>query len=122
MGASKDRKTKSNHASGSGLGNQTGQNVAAINGGHQGSGHTSMLNPASSECGFLGLRHQKGVAEEHTARQVADAGGVLDERVKSGALDETCETEDHSFMGHKPGPDTMMGSSTLKGAIDRLTK
>lgn len=139
MGAVEDRNSKTNVAGGasakptpannvtggsdsgsaSGSGDQTGQNVQT-NSDYQGPGHTAIPNPLASEGGFLGLQGQKGAAQAHTARRVADAGGVLDERVKDGSLDETCATEDHSFMQHKPGGSaTLPGSSIIKGAMDR---
>ncbi|OKL55741.1 hypothetical protein UA08_08970 [Talaromyces atroroseus] len=92
-----------------------------------GPGHTSVLNPAESSGEFLGLRNQKGAAQAHTAFRVAESGGFGNERPNNGdgasEFKETCDTEDHSFMGRKPGgPDHLMGSSFLKGAVDRFTK
>lgn len=84
-----------------------------------GPGHTSVLNPAESSGEFLGLRTQKNAAQAHTANRVAESGGFVDERIRDGTLKETCDTEDHSFMGRKPGPATLMGSSVLKDAVDR---
>lgn len=86
---------------------------------YQGPGHTAIPNPAASIGGFLGLSDQKGAAAAHTKQRVAESGGFVDEELKKSGVEETCETEDHSFMQRKPGGPDMPGHSVIKGIVDQ---
>lgn len=57
---------------------------------------------------FLGLQDQKSRAENKYFQRAEMAEGNLSSMNAAG--DPTCASEDHSFMGHKPG-----GSATLPG-------
>lgn len=43
----------------------------------------------------------------------------MDENLKKSGVEETCETEDHSFMQRKPGGPDMVGHSVIQGIVDR---
>ncbi|KAL1970061.1 hypothetical protein VTN77DRAFT_6466 [Rasamsonia byssochlamydoides] len=90
----------------------------------QGLGHAPMPNPAASFGNFLGLQEQKHAAEWHAAHKYEDAAassGIIKPTTENG--EETCETEDHSFMNHTPGcPQNLPGANIIKGAWERATK
>jgi hypothetical protein len=82
----------------------------------QGSGHSYSVNPASSFGNFLGLSQQKMAAGGNAENRLAAAAGTEAPTTSTG--EETCATEDHSFMNHKPGcPQTLPGSGILKGVV-----
>lgn len=137
MGAHEDRNTKTNVQGGASSiptpannvnkGSETGTQDPSKSGGpsgdsgssYQGPGHTAIPNPAASIGGFLGLSDQKGAAAAHTKQRVVESGGFVDETLKKSGVEETCETEDHSFMQRKPGGPDMVGHSVIKGVVDR---
>jgi hypothetical protein len=137
MGAHEDRNSKTNVQGGASAistpannvntGAETGTQDPSQSGGpeagssssYQGPGHTAIPNPAASIGGFLGLSDQKGAAAAHTKQRVAESGGFVDETLKNSGVEETCETEDHSFMQRKPGGPDMVGHSVIKGVVDR---
>lgn len=143
MGAHEDRNTKTNVQGGASsiptpannvnTGSETGTQDPKKSGGpsatgtgsdsgsssYQGPGHTAIPNPAASIGGFLALSDQKGAAAAHTKQRVAESGGLVDEELKKSGVEETCETEDHSFMQRKPGGPDMVGHSVIKGVVDR---
>ncbi|GAM34184.1 hypothetical protein TCE0_015r01597 [Talaromyces pinophilus] len=141
MGAHEDRNTKTNVQGGASSiptpannvtkGSETGTQDPKNSGGpsgdsgssYQGPGHTAIPNPAASIGGFLGLSDQKGAAAAHTKQRVLESAGFVDdETLKKSGVEETCETEDHSFMQRKPGGPDMVGHSVIKGVVDRFTK
>ncbi|KAH8704910.1 hypothetical protein BGW36DRAFT_3790 [Talaromyces proteolyticus] len=101
-------------------GSVKGGGKAVSSNGH-GLGHTPAPNPAASFGNYLGLSEQKEAARNNDARRVAESAAATDPTTASGG--ETCETEDHSFMRHKPGcPETLPGMSYVKGVLGRATK
>ncbi|KAL1986577.1 hypothetical protein VTN96DRAFT_6155 [Rasamsonia emersonii] len=87
----------------------------------QGLGHAPMPNPAASFGNFLGLQEQKHAAEYHSAHQFERAAGYEKATTESG--EETCASEDHSFMYHTPGcPQNLPGANFIKDAWERATK
>lgn len=142
MGAHEDRNTKTNVQGGASAiptpanngntGSKTGAQdpsksgddstdsaIEAASSSYLGPGHTAIPNPAATFGGFLGLSNQKGAAAANTKRQVAESGGFVDENVENSGVEQTCETEDHSFMQRKPGGPDMVGHSVIKGVVDR---
>ncbi|OJJ45311.1 hypothetical protein ASPZODRAFT_17528 [Penicilliopsis zonata CBS 506.65] len=84
--------------------------------GHEGAGHAPALNARSTIGGFLGLTDQKTEAEKHYQGRFDQATGVR-EKTKSGA--PTCESEDHSFMEHRPGCSaTLPGWDAAKSVVN----
>lgn len=72
-------------------------------------------NAQSTIGGFLALQEQKGAAEGNY-QQHAENMNLSDDPT---ALKGTCETEDHSFMGHRPGHShTLPGWSLSKEAVE----
>ena len=65
-------------------------------------------NPRSTIGNFLGLQDQKTRAENKYLERADYATADLKATSESG--EPTCASEDHSFMGNKPG-----GSQTLPG-------
>jgi len=88
---------------------------------NEGPGHIAAHNPRSTIGGFLGLRDQKTRAENNflaQSDQVSETGGTSEERTGT-----TCTTEDHSFMGKKPGAsDALPGWQTVKNIIPGASK
>ncbi|KAJ5665812.1 uncharacterized protein N7477_008260 [Penicillium maclennaniae] len=74
---------------------------------NEGNGHVSAQNPQDTIGNFLGLRDQKTRAECKFNDRAGLAEGVK-RTTESG--EPTCESEDHSFAGRKPG-----GSETWPG-------
>lgn len=73
-------------------------------------------NPKSTMGNFLGLQDQKSRAENKYLQRMDLAGD--DVRPMNDQGDPTCASEDHSFMGHKPGgPDTLPGWNTMKDFV-----
>ncbi|CAG7931521.1 unnamed protein product [Penicillium olsonii] len=79
-----------------------------MGGKEQGTGHMDAPTGKSTMGEFLGLRDQKTRAENKyfERAEMAENG----EYSMNATGDPTCASEDHSFMGHKPG-----GSDTLPG-------
>ncbi|EEA28180.1 hypothetical protein TMatcc_003509 [Talaromyces marneffei ATCC 18224] len=105
--------------------NQSGNSnseVGSSDSSYQGPGHTAIPNPAASIGRFLALSDQKGASAAHTKQRIAESSGLVDENLKKSGVEETCETEDHSFMQRKPGGPDMVGHSVIQGIVDRFTK
>lgn len=67
---------------------------------------------------FLGLRDQKTRAENKYNARADLAAGSIKPTTEKG--EPTCATEDHSFMGVKPGGnDTWPGWDTLKNIVGK---
>ncbi|OOQ82279.1 hypothetical protein PEBR_39753 [Penicillium brasilianum] len=78
---------------------------------NEGPGHIGAHNPRSTIGGFLGLEDQKSRAENNFLARADLASG-------KEQIGRTCETEDHSFMGKKPGEsDALPGWQTIKSII-----
>ncbi|KAJ5905875.1 uncharacterized protein N7473_002791 [Penicillium subrubescens] len=82
---------------------------------NEGPGHVVAHNPRSTIGGFLGLKDQKTRAENNFLARADIASGKTESAEHAGA---TCTTEDHSFMGSKPGgSDALPGWETVKSII-----
>ncbi|GFF23866.1 hypothetical protein IFM58399_00449 [Aspergillus lentulus] len=82
--------------------------------GTEGPGHEAATNPKSSMGQFLGLSSQKGAASSNFEQRAQGASEMT-------AKGTSCDTEDHSFMEHRPGcPETLPGWSKTKGVMDML--
>ncbi|KAJ5327927.1 hypothetical protein N7541_009034 [Penicillium brevicompactum] len=78
-----------------------------MGGKEQGLGHVDAPTGRSTMGEFLGLKDQKSRAENKYFQRAEMAEG---NDPMNTAGDPTCASEDHSFMGQKPG-----GSETLPG-------
>lgn len=68
-------------------------------------------NPRATIGGFLGLSSQKSMAGERNEER------YIPHDKQTG--EPTCNTEDHSFMEHRPGrPGTLPGWEKMKNAAD----
>ncbi|KAF7117951.1 hypothetical protein CNMCM5793_007301 [Aspergillus hiratsukae] len=111
-GASAKPTPANNAGGGTGWGDKGFFKGGSSKGSTEGPGHVAASNPKSSMGEFLGLRSQKGVASENVEQRAQKA---------SDAKGTSCDTEDHSFMDHKPGcPETMPGWSKTKGVVDYM--
>ncbi|KAF3388646.1 hypothetical protein F1880_003824 [Penicillium rolfsii] len=82
---------------------------------NEGPGHVAAHNPASTIGGFLGLKDQKTRAENNFLARADVVSGNPESTEHAGP---TCSTEDHSFMGTKPGgSDALPGWETVKSII-----
>ncbi|EAW06643.1 uncharacterized protein ACLA_083380 [Aspergillus clavatus NRRL 1] len=83
-------------------------------GGSEGPGHVAvsdMDKPKSTMGDFLGLSSQKGAASDHFHTRVEGASEMGDRG--------SCQTEDHSFMEHRPAcPKTLPGWSKTKEVLN----
>lgn len=67
---------------------------------------------------FLGLQEQKIRAENKYMARADDAAAIPKPMTESG--EPTCASEDHSFMGEKPGGnDTWPGWGTVKSIFGK---
>ncbi|KAJ5460552.1 uncharacterized protein N7458_002104 [Penicillium daleae] len=82
---------------------------------NEGPGHIAAHNPRSTTGAFLALKDQKTRAENNFLAQADLASGKSQTEEHAGP---TCTTEDHSFMGQKPGgSDALPGWETVKNII-----
>ncbi|KAJ5671942.1 FAD dependent oxidoreductase, partial [Penicillium longicatenatum] len=81
----------------------------------QGFGHVAPANARETMGEALGLREQKDQAKFNFMQRVDDAGDV---KPTTEHGEPTCTTEDHSFMGKKPGgSDALPGWETVKNVL-----
>ncbi|KAJ5669783.1 hypothetical protein N7462_010853 [Penicillium macrosclerotiorum] len=85
---------------------------------NEGLGHVAAHNPRSTIGQFLGLQDQKTRAENKFLTRAELAAANV--RPMNDHGEPTCDTEDHSFMGSKPGAsDTLPGWDTVKNIFGR---
>ncbi|RJE19811.1 hypothetical protein PHISCL_07863 [Aspergillus sclerotialis] len=84
----------------------------------QGPGHENAPNPRATIGQYLGLTSQKAAAGSKNQERFDEAAASSMDR-NSERGEPTCESEDHSFMQHRPGcPGTLPGWGKTKNAIE----
>ncbi|KAJ5253192.1 hypothetical protein N7489_003602 [Penicillium chrysogenum] len=107
-----------NAGGGSGWGDQGFIKGGTTDNKNAGFGHEAARKPASTIGNFLGLKEQKGRAENKYLQGVDLAANGIDTTTTSGG-EPTCASEDHSFMERKPGgSDTLPGWKMAKRILD----
>ncbi|KAJ5168602.1 FAD dependent oxidoreductase [Penicillium canariense] len=117
-GASAQPTPANNVGGGSGWGDQSFRKGGSVDMQNEGLGHVAAHNPRSTIGEFLGLQDQKTRAENKFLARADMAAGDTKPTTETG--EPTCATEDHSFMGQKPGGgDTLPGWETVKNVFGR---
>ncbi|EYE92145.1 uncharacterized protein EURHEDRAFT_380514 [Aspergillus ruber CBS 135680] len=84
-------------------------------GGSQGTGHVAPPNAQATFGEYLPLQEQKGAATSKFAQRATD----MNMDISGEGSNTSCQTEDHSFMCHRPGnSDTLPGWSKAKNAVE----
>ncbi|KAJ5264656.1 hypothetical protein N7534_007967 [Penicillium rubens] len=117
-GASAKPTPANNAGGGSGWGDQGFIKGGTTDTKNAGLGHEAARKSASTIGNFLGLKEQKGRAENKYLQGVDLAANGIDTTTTSGG-EPTCASEDHSFMERKPGgSDTLPGWKMAKRILD----
>ncbi|KAJ5776286.1 uncharacterized protein N7511_001297 [Penicillium nucicola] len=84
-----------------------------LSGQNQGQGHADATDARSTMGSFLGLNDQKSRAESKYLQRAGLAGDSS--RPVNDQGEPTCASEDHSFMGRKPGNEgSLPGMETIR--------